>query len=393
MSTKSPLLLSPLKIRGVEFKNRIAIAPMCQYSARDGIANDWHLVHLGRFAMGGAGLVMAEATAVSPEGRITHGDLGLWSDAQIPALKRVTDFVRSLGSVPAVQLAHAGRKASMQKPWHGNGPLTESDFERGDLPWEVIAASPIPVADGWLLPKDLTVEDLERTKQAWVDATRRACEAGFDVIEIHGAHGYFLHSFLSPISNKRTDQYGGSFDDRCRYPLEVIKAVRDAWPDHLPLLVRLSCVDGVEGGWALEDTVKLARELRAIGVDLVDCSSGGLSESATAKPVARGLGFQVPFSSTVRNEADIATIAVGLVLYPEQAEEILQQGDADMIAVGREAMFDPNWAHHCGLHLAGPEYYEAWPEQAGWWLDKRARGMAKQARQTEMADTRGIAAS
>jgi len=378
-----PLLLTPYSLRSVEFKNRIVIAPMCQYSADDGFANDWHLVHLGRFAIGGAGLIIFEATAVSPEGRISHGDLGLWRDDQIPALKRINDFLRSQGCVPGIQLAHAGRKASVQRPWFGSGPLTEEDIKRGDHPWEVVGPSSIPVDEGWLRPKELSIADLQSLKQRWVEAAQRALEAGFDVVEVHAAHGYLLHSFLSPISNQRQDEYGGSFENRCRFPLEVVRAVREVWPEHLPLFVRLSCVDGVEGGWELADTVKLARELRALGVDLIDCSSGGISGAATARAVPRGLGFQVPFAETVRKEAEIPTIAVGLVLYAKQAEEILQRGQADMIAIGREAMFNPNWPDQCWLELVGEEHYEAWPKQAGWWLERRARILARLAQESE----------
>ncbi|MFW8565447.1 NADH:flavin oxidoreductase/NADH oxidase [Orrella sp. 11846] len=370
-------LFTPLTLRSVTFKNRIVVAPMCQYSAIDGEVNDWHLVHLGRFAAGGAGAVMVEATAVVPQGRITHGDLGLWCDQQIEGLARIAAFVKSQGSVPMIQLAHAGRKASMQRPWHGHGPMSEEDLARGEEPWAIEAPSELPVAPGWLEPKSLTHEEMGQLREAWCDAAKRSLQAGFEAIEVHAAHGYLLHSFLSPISNQRNDEYGGDFEGRSRFVLEVVEAVRAVWPEDKPLFVRLSCVDGVEGGLTLEDSVRLAHRLKALGVDVVDCSSGGLSESATATMTPRGLGHQVPYAQTIRRDVEIATMAVGLILFPEQAQAIVQEGQADLVALGRELMFNPNWPDHAQLVLQGETAYEDWPHQAGWWLQRRAKMLGK----------------
>lgn len=371
------LLFAPISIKSVTARNRIVVAPMCQYSATDGFANDWHLVHLGRFAMGGAAMVMVEATAVVPEGRITHGDLGLWSDAQIDGLARIARFIKEQGAVAAIQLAHAGRKASMQRPWQGNGPLAAVDLESGIRPWEVMAPSAVPVSQGWLMPREMSRDDMDMVRDAWCAAARRALSAGFEVLEVHSAHGYLLHSFLSPISNRRDDAYGGDLAGRCRFPLEVVKAVREVWPEDKPLFVRVSSVDGVVGGWEIDDTVQYARKLAQLGVDVVDCSSGGLSESATAASTPRGLGFQVPYASRVKQDAEVMTMAVGLILHPDQAEQILQQGHADLIAIGREFMFNPNWPLHAELALTGGQSFENWPRQAGWWLERRAKGLAR----------------
>lgn len=377
----SSLLGSSLSLRSVTLPNRVAISPMCQYSARDGMVEDYHLSHLGRFALGGAGIIFMEATAVVPEGRISHGCPGIWHDEQIPSLRRITDFIKSQGSVPAIQLAHAGRKASMQRPWYGNGPLDESDVARGDRPWEVVAPSAKPLDEGWLMPRALERDDMSKLLDAWVAAVRRAGEAGFEAIEVHGAHGYLLHSFLSPLTNGRTDAYGGDREGRARFPLEVIEAVRRAWPEDKPLFVRLSSVDGLDGGWELEDTIWLARQLKDIGVDVIDCSSGGLSGSATAARVKRYPGFQLPFAEAVRREAGIPTMAVGLILDGAQAERALADEKADIIAVGREALANPNWPLQAIGEIEGgaPESYQRWPEQAGWWLERRARAMVKEA--------------
>lgn len=374
----SHLLGSPLTLRGLTLPNRVAVSPMCQYSAEEGFAGDWHYVHLGRFALGGAGLVMAEATAVVPEGRITHGCLGLWTDAQIAPLRRITEFLKQHGSVPAIQLGHAGRKASMQRPWYGNGPLNESDVARGDRPWKIVGPSPEPMDEGWLRPRALDEADMRRLIDAWVAAVKRAGEAGFEVIELHGAHGYLLHSFLSPLSNKRDDAYGGDRAGRARFPLEVAAAVREAWPAERPLFMRLSSVDGIENGWQLEDTIWLAARLKEIGVDVIDCSSGGLTGSATAARVKRGPGFQLPYAAAVRREVGIATMAVGLIREAQQAEQALATGQTDIIAIGREALANPNWPLQAFAALEGerPETYQRWPQQAGWWLERRQRAIA-----------------
>jgi len=377
----SPLLFEPLELRNVRAKNRVVVSPMCQYSASGGMVNDWHFVHVGKFAQGGAGIVFVEATAVEARGRITHGDVGLWSDAQVPGLARVAAFVRAQGAVPAIQLGHAGRKASMARPWHGNGPLTSEDSARGDKSWEIVGPTDAPVSKGWMPPAPAGDADRTAVLDAFVAATRRAEAAGFDIVELHSAHGYLLHSFLSPISNRRTDRYGGSLENRMRFPLEVARAVRAAWPAEKPLFVRCSSIDDAEGGWSLEDTVIFARELAKAGVDVVDCSSGGISGSATAATqtlLRRVPGFQVPFAERVRRDAGLKTMAVGLILTARQAEEALQAGRADLIAVGREALFNPNWPLHAALELGADPEFASWPRQYGWWLTRREAGLQRE---------------
>jgi len=371
----TPHLFSPLTLRGVTLRNRVVISPMCQYSATDGVANDWHFAHLARFATGGAGVVFTEAAAVERNGRITHGDLGIWSDEHVAPLARIAAFLKAQGAVPAIQLAHAGRKGSMQRPWHGNGPMDDSDRARGEQPWAVVAPSAIPVDTGWLVPHELTLAEIEQLKVQWQAATRRAREAGFEVAEVHGAHGYLIHAFLSPLSNRRTDAYGGERTGRMRLALEIARIVRDGWPAERPVFFRVSSTDGVEGGWSLDDSVVLARELKAIGIDVMDCSSGGIAGSATAARVKRTLGFQVPFAERIRREADIPTMAVGLILEPRQAEAVLQAGQADLIAIGRQALFNPNWALHAELALGVENEFASWPAQSGWWLDKRQKSL------------------
>ncbi len=373
-----PLLFTPLALRGITLRNRVVISPMCQYSAQEGMANDWHFAHLAKFATGGAGLVFTEAAAIERNGRITHGDIGIWSDLHIAPLERITAFLKSQGAVPAIQLAHAGRKASMQRPWHGNGPLDDSDRARGEHVWQVVAPSAVPVDTGWLVPHQLSLDEIAQHKQHWKAAATRSLTAGFEVVEVHGAHGYLLHEFLSPLSNKRTDQYGGDLAGRMRLPLEVARIVRDAWPADKPVFFRVSSTDGIEGGWAIEDTLALARELKAIGIDVIDCSSGGIAGSATAARVKRTLGFQVPFAARVKAEANVATMAVGLILEPRQAEAILQAGQADLIAIGRQALFNPNWALHAQVALDDDPEFASWPVQYGWWLDKRQRSLTEQ---------------
>ena len=341
---------------------------MCQYSARDGHVTDWHLVHLGKFAQGGAGIVFVEATAVEARGRITHGDTGIWDDAHVSALARIAAFVKSQGALPAIQIAHAGRKASMARPWYGNGPLTDADLARGEKPWDIVAPTREPLGDGWLTPRPITEDDRRTLLAAYRAATRRAQAAGFEVLEIHAAHGYLLHTFLSPLSNR------GTREERMRFPLDVVHTVREAWPAQKPLFVRLSSIDDVEGGWSLDDTVAFAKELKALGVDVLDCSSGGILGSATAATktlVPRVPGFQLPFAERVRKEAGVKTMAVGLILTAQQAEEALAAGRADLIAVGREALYDPNWPLHAALALGADPQMDRWPVQYGWWLTRR----------------------
>ena len=368
-------LFSALSLRGVTVRNRVVISPMCTYSARAGMAGDWHFAHLARFAIGGAGIVFTEAVAIEARGRITHGDLGLWHDEQIVSLKRITDFLKSQGAIPAIQLGHAGRKACSQRPWHGNGPLNDSDFARGEDNWGVVAPSAIPLGEGWLVPHALDIDEIAEIKESWRAAVRRALLAGFEVVEIHGAHGYLLHSFLSPLSNQRTDDYGGSREGRMRLALEVAEIVRAEWPQDRPVFFRVSSVDGVEGGCTIEDTVALARELKARGIDVIDCSSGGIYGAATAAKVSFVPGFQVPFAERIRREAGMPTMAVGLIFDPAQAERILAAGQADLIAIGRQALLDPNWALHAGLAI-GDGGFSSWPTQYGWWLERRQRTLS-----------------
>ncbi|MDC1072009.1 NADH:flavin oxidoreductase/NADH oxidase [Gammaproteobacteria bacterium] len=372
--TASPSLFSPIKIRDLTITNRVVISPMCQYSAGDGMANDWHLVHLGKFAQGGAGIVFTEAAAVQRRGRITHGDLGIWSDAHGQALAATTAFIRSMGSTSAIQLAHAGRKASMQRPWHGNGPLNNDDRERGEEPWSVIAPSSEPLGEGWLVPSEMSRADIAQVIDDFASAAVRSHAAGFDIVEVHAAHGYLAASFLSPVSNHRQDEYGGNRQGRSRMLMETVEAVRAAWPEEKPLFVRVSAVDGAPDGWSIEDTVLLAKDLKQIGVDVIDCSSGGILGAATAaKGSPPPLGFQVPFATAVKEQADLMTQAVGLILTPEQAEAIVAQGRADLIAIGREALFNPNWPVHAAQALGADSDWARWPKQYGWWLSRRAK--------------------
>lgn len=378
MNQQKTRLFSPLTLREVTAPNRVVISPMCTYSARDGLADDWHLAHLGKFALGGAGIVFVEATAVEARGRITHGCLGIWSDDHAERLGRLAGFLRDHGAVPAIQLAHAGRKASMQRPWFGNGPLDAADLARGDRPWEIVGPTDEPADRGWLVPRAMDRRDIDEVIGAFADGARRALDAGFEVAEIHGAHGYLLHSFLSPVSNRRRDSYGGDRAGRMRLALEVTEAVRAVWPRGYPLFFRVSAVDGLEGGWDIEDSIVLARALKERGVDVIDCSSGGISGSVKKGVVPRGLGFQVPFAASIRRAAEIPTQCVGLILDGPQAEQILQAGEADLVAVGREALMDPFWTHHAARAL-GEERggFEQWPEQYGWWLRRRDRTLGK----------------
>ena len=366
-------LFTPLTLRDVTLRNRAVVSPMCQYSAHDGIANDWHLVHLGQFAAGGFGLVFTEATAVLPEGRITHGDLGLWSDAHVAPVKRIVDFLHAHGAKSGVQLAHAGRKASMQRPSFGNAALGPDDAARGDHPWPIVGPVAVPHHDGWLVPAALTPEGIARIVAAFAAAAARANAAGVDAVEIHGAHGYLVHSFLSPVVNTRRDAYGGDLAGRMRFALEIARVVRAAWPAGKPLFFRASTFDGIDGGWSLDDTIALAKALKAIGVDVVDCSAGGFLSSRLE--FARG--YLVPNAARVRSEAGIATQAVGFITDAAQAEGILQSGAADLIAVGREALLDPHWAGRAAVALEGEAGWALWPAQYAWWLERRAALMRR----------------
>lgn len=346
------LLFSPIKIREVEFKNRIVLSPMCQYSAVDGVPNQWHLVHLGARAVGGAGLIICEATAVSPEGRISSGDLGIWNQQQVEAFAEITTFITSQNAVPGIQLAHAGRKASSNVPWKRGNRLTVDEGA-----WDTLAPSAVAFDQNYPVPKEMTEADLKMVLDEFVIAAENAVKAGFKVAEIHMAHGYLLNEFLSPLSNHRTDRYGGLIENRMRYPLTVVSEVRKVWPQHLPLFVRISATEWMDGGWSLEDSVLLGSELKKLGVDLIDCSSGGNSSQAK---IISGPGYQVNFSETVKRGAGIMTGAVGIIVEPSQAEEILQSGSADMIFIGRELLRDPHWPLNAAIAL-GDEV--AWPNQ------------------------------
>jgi 2,4-dienoyl-CoA reductase-like NADH-dependent reductase (Old Yellow Enzyme family) len=345
-------LFTPMRIREVTLRNRVAVSPMCQYSSVDGFSNDWHLVHLGARAIGGAGLVIAEATSVTPDGRISPQDLGIWNDAHVPGLARITKFIREQGAVAGIQLAHAGRKASTRRPWEGSGVVPEA--EGG---WaRVFSASPVPFSDRALVPEALDRVGIERVIDAFVQGARRSLEAGFQVIELHAAHGYLLHQFLSPLSNFRTDEYGGAFENRIRIVLEAVRAIRQVWPDELPLFLRVSGTDWAEGGWKTDDTVRLAKAVHPLGVDVVDCSSGGVVPGAEI-PV--GSGYQVPFSRAVRS-AGVPSAAVGLITAPAQADAIIRNGDADIVMMARELLRDPHWPLHAARELG---YEITWPVQ------------------------------
>ena len=357
-----PGLFDPLVIRSVTFANRVFVSPMCQYSSDNGYANEWHLVHLGSRAVGGAGLVLAEATAVLPEGRISPQDLGIWDDGQIEMLKRIVTFVHEQGSVAGIQLAHAGRKASTSRPWEGHDAVPESSGG-----WKkVVAPTALPFSETYPMPLELTREGIAEVVTAFAAAARRTCQAGFRVVEIHAAHGYLIHEFLSPLSNKREDSYGGSFENRTRLCREIARAVRAAWPNELPVFARISATDWVEGGWTLDESVKLAAGLKEIGVDLIDCSSGGNVPHAEI-PV--GPGYQVAFAERIRREAGILAGAVGMITSPIQAEDIIRSGQADAVLMARELLRDPYWplraARELGQAIAWPvQYLRAAPKGA-----------------------------
>ena len=367
----TPLLFTPLKLGEVTLKNRVVISPMCQYSATNGLANDWHSIHLGQYALGGSGLVFCEAAAVEERGRITHGDLGIWSVEHAAALKPIVNFISAQGSVPGIQIAHAGRKASMQRPWFGNGPLGESDFTRGEKAWDIVAPSPEPINEKYLMPHELTISEIQETQTAFAKAAGHADAAGFEVLEIHSAHGYLSHTFLSPLSNLRNDEYGGDLNGRMRFTLETIEKVRAVWPARKPLFVRISTIDGADGGWTLEDSIVLTNEMKSRGVDVIDCSSGGIAGPVTASREPLPLGFRVSLSDELRRNNKILTMTHGLILHANQAEKILQSGKADLIGIAREALYNPYWARHAANELGFDESYSDWPDQYGWWLTRR----------------------
>jgi 2,4-dienoyl-CoA reductase-like NADH-dependent reductase (Old Yellow Enzyme family) len=363
------LLFSPFTLRGVTLRNRIVLSPMCQYLAEDGQVTDWHLIHHGKFATSGLGLGFVEATAVAREGRITHGCLGLWEDGQIEGLRRIVELYHRHGAKAAIQINHAGRKGSTERPWDGAGTIPQREAEG---PWQTVAPSALPARPGWHVPRELRADEIPPLIAAFRDAARRALAAGFDILEIHGAHGYLIHSFVSPLSNTRSDAWGGDLARRIRFPLLVAEAVREVWPEDRPLFYRCSVQDGAPGGSTLEDSATLARELAARGVDLFDCSSGGMLSPATLGTTHPGPGYQVPLARAMRQMAGIPAMAVGFITEAHQAEAILREGSADLIAIGREFLAAPYWPYHAALALGLEQAHALLPGPYAFYLARRA---------------------
>jgi 2,4-dienoyl-CoA reductase-like NADH-dependent reductase (Old Yellow Enzyme family) len=351
-----PLLFTPITLRGITARNRIVVSPMCQYVSVDGGPTDWQFVHFGRYAMGGAGIVFGEESAVEARGRKTYHCAGIWNDHQARAYRRITDFIKQMGAVPAIQLGHCGRNAGSHGAMEDWRALDERDARVGTPPWRGLAPSPLPARRGFPVPIEMDLDDIRTVLHAFRDATHRATDAGYDIAEIHGAHGYLIHQFLSPVSNHRTDMYGGSRENRMRLALEVAETVRAAWPQDKPLFFRVSAVDGKGGLWGLDDTVALARELRLREVDVVDCSSGGISGNSDMALVPRVPGYQVPYASRVRREAGVMSMAVGLITDPQQAEAVLRDGHADLVAMARELMIHADWPLLAAKALQGGQY-------------------------------------
>ncbi len=370
-SANIPHLFTPMALRGVTAPNPIVDTPLSHSAGVAAAPTDWHLVHLGKFAMGGAGIVFVEETAVEERSRKTYSCPGIYTDAQARAWRRITDFLRSQGALSAIQLGHAGRKVATRAPWDGFAPLTDEDTKLGKPPWQGIAPSPIPFRPGALVPREMDCDDIRAVIAAHVEAAKRSQDAGFDICEIHGAHGYIIQQFLSPITNKRSDAYGGDLAGRMRFCLELIEAVRAAWPADRPLFFRASCVDGKGGAWELEDTIALAKELKTRGVDVIDCSSGGIEGPLTLAVVPRMPGYHVPFAERIRREAGIPTMAVGLITQAVQAEGYLAEGRCDLVALAREMMWDPNWPMHAAAALGGVDPLQLAPKPYAWWLRRR----------------------
>lgn len=367
----TPLLFTPITLRGVTARNRVVVSPMCQYSSDAGGPTDWHLVHLGQFAMGGAGIVFCEETAVEARGRKSHHCAGIYDDRHIPGYRRINDFIRTHGAIPAIQIGHGGRKGSGCSPWEGYRPLTYEDAKHGHAPWQTVSASDLPASETAPVPHALTQDEIAEVVGSWRDAALRAVDADYDIIEVHAAHGYLIHQFLSPLANCRSDGYGGDLDGRMRLCLEIVETVRDVWPKDKPVFMRVSAVDGVNGSWDVDDTVALAREAKARGVDVVTTSSGGIAGPGTATPVPRVPGYHVAYAERVRREAEVMTIAVGLITEARHAEEIIQAGQADMIALARELLWNPHWPVHAARELGVTNYLDLLPRGYAWWLKRR----------------------
>jgi 2,4-dienoyl-CoA reductase-like NADH-dependent reductase (Old Yellow Enzyme family) len=371
-NVRLPLLLQPIALRGIFSRNRIIVSPMCQYQSRDGGPTDWHLVNLGKYAIGGAGIVFTEETAVEERGRKTYECAGIYSDDHILAYHRITDFIRGEGAIPAIQLGHAGRKASSDVPWNNFRPLDDSDAARGLKPW--IGVSPSPIAaprPGSSTPIEMSISDISVMMGVWREAALRSVDAGFDICEIHGAHGYLIHQFLSPLANKRNDAYGGDLNGRMRFALEVTETVRAVWPQDRPLFFRCSATDGPGGHWTIDDTIVLARELRDRGVDVITCSSGGIAGPINTEIVPRLPGYHVAYAERVRREVGIKSVAVGLITEARQAEQILSTGQADLIALAREFLYNPHWPVHAAKELGIENYLDILPCGLSWWLKRR----------------------
>ncbi len=376
-------LFSKLKIRGVELPNRLVLSPLCMYSAKDGIANEWHFSHLSTFARARIGCIFAEATAVREEGKITPYCLGLWNEDQKNAFKPIVNFIKKMGSIPAFQLAHAGRKASAKEPWKGGLPLDKEDEKQGIYGWKTVAPSSIALAEGWQVPKALEKQDIDDLVLSYVKSAKLALEAGFQVLEIHAAHGYLLHSFLSPISNKRNDEYGGTLEGRTKILKDITISIRNNIPDTVPLFCRISAVDGQKNGWLINDSISLSKILSKAGIDVIDCSSGGITGrprfaanddgSVLKSNLDRGLGFQVPYAYEIKKNSTIKTMAVGVIVDPKQAENILIEEQADLIAMGRELMYNPFWLLHAAQTLGVDPDYSLWPEQYRWGVNRRSK--------------------
>ena len=362
-------LFSSFKIKSKSFRNRIVLSPMCQYKAKDGVISDWHFQHYSRFAFSGLGAAFVEATGVSPEGRIGHGCTGIWSDSHVEGLSKIAKIFNEYNCLSGIQLAHAGRKASYLRPWDGASPITEND--KAEPAWQTIGPSAIPINNSSPVPKEMTVEDINKVREDFKKAAQRADEAGFDIIEIHGAHGYLLHSFFSPLSNQRNDQYGGSFENRIRFALEIIAEIKSVWPDNKPLFYRLSSIDAPGQGANLEDNIMLAKSLKSVGVDVVDCSSGGITGSPVLTKSKIIPGFQVPYSEKIKKDAEISSMAVGAIISADQANEIISNKRADLVAMGRELLADTQWAYKAATYFNLENAKDYLPDSYSFYLSRR----------------------